>query len=294
MGNEGILGRAINAVDKSQKAAAEEELNLAMADMRMQAAQNNEKFDQNYIVENLPGKLEDCSCELTEDGIEGEYKDYVFTIDEKYIVQIESQVGGIKPEITAEVLTNGGVLEGEEVEVQVRATIADGSVTIQMPENMVLKSKTMETETEKVYVYTTTKNGNYTFTAVGDSGRKTRKTLKVNRIIDKPRISMSHNKGTSVVVNVENDYPENLKYSYYLGTTELISNSREKSYKIEELEYETEYRVKVIVYFNEINIESDELMFSTICLAPTIKVSGNFEKTPLEYPLFTRNGMRNV
>ena len=298
MGNEGILGKATNAVDKTEKAAVEEELNLAIADLRLWAVREEEKFDKNYITENLPKKLEDCSCELIEDEIEGEYKNYIFTVDENYVVKIESIAGGVKPEITAEVLTKDRVLEGEVVEIQVCATISEGNVTIQVPENMILKSKITETETEKVYVYTTNKNGNYVLTAIGDSGRKKNTTVKVDKIIDKPRINVSDNTGISVVINVENDYPEEVTYTYYLGTEEKATRISAKTLTIDGLTEGAEYTVKVVVNYEESQLISDEVSVTMIeKVTPPITVmtslEENVEKIALEFPILTFNGVMN-
>ncbi len=303
-GGEGILNKASTAVNKTQESAIEEELNLEISKLRMEAVEQGKSFDVKYIAEELPKSLKDCICSLNDDekGIEGEYKDYIFTVDEKCVVQIESKVGGIKPEITAEVITEGYVLEGEnaEIEIQVRATIPEGSVSISVPEGVTLKSMTTDAETEKVYVYTTNQNASYIFMAVGGSGRKNKSIVEVNQIIDKPRIKITNNIGTAFTINVENDYPqgENITYTYYLGTEAKATNIEEKSYTIEGLTKRTEYVVRVQILYNGQSLISDEITVTTTGLPlPPVTVmtplEENIQKTALEYPILTYYSVMN-
>lgn len=297
----GLLEKAKQAKKETIKAQYEEELNLVIYDMRTDSILENEEFNMEYVINKLPKYLEREGIvnyiwdkEQILEEPEGEYKDYMFYIDKNYVAHIDEKIDGIKPEIKAQV-KSGYVLEGNSVEIEVIASISEGTVKIIAPNDMKATSIITETEQEKKYIYTVNKNDNYTFIAEGDSGRRKVTTVNVNNIIDRPKISISNNTGTSITVNIINDYPKelNISYVYYLGTIEKAT-STEKSYTIEGLTEGTEYTVKVTIPYENTILESDLLTITTISRVPIIKVSGDFELTPLQYPLLTTRGVMNA
>ena len=242
---------------------------MAIADLRMESAQNGEKFDKNYVVENLPKRLEDCSCRLEEDGqkIEGEYKDYIFIIREDFVAEIESKVGGIRPEMEVEVLTEEYVTEGNAIEIQVTVTIAEGTATLIAPQDAIL-SNTTQIENGKVYVYSVNKNGNYTFTAIGDSGRKRIKTIEIKKVIERPEIEITDVTMGSIKVNIVSKM-ENVTYNYYVNDELKVENIVDKTYIIEDLNSSTKYTVKVGMNYNgtELMSETKEITTKAIRLS---------------------------
>ena len=299
-GDNGILSKATGAKEKTIKAQYEEELNLVITTIRTDAIYKNEQFNMPYLIEKLPEYLEaegklDYVWDIIDKTVEepeGEYKDYIFYIDVNYVAHIEAEATGVKPEIYAEILTKGNVLEGNPIEVKITATISEGTVEI-IEQQGLTSRKITDTDSEKVYVYTIEKNGVYVFTAKGDSGRKNSDKVKINSIIDKPRITLSDNKGTSITINVENDYPEDVSitYKYYIGT--IQKESKDKNCIIEGLLEETEYIAKVIIVYDNKELESDEVTFITEKRPnkPIIQVEGENEKQALDYPILTPKGM---
>ena len=131
-GENGILGRTVNAREKTIKAQYEEELNLVIASMRADAMYERKEFDIKFIIENLPDYLEEegktdydwdrwqASNEPT-----GVYKGYEFYIDTRCVAHIEGKSSGIKEEnftITLEnigptsVTVTGNIEELNEIE----------------------------------------------------------------------------------------------------------------------------------------------------------------------------------
>ena len=312
-GDNGILNKATTAKEETIKAQYEEELNLVITLIRTDAMYKNEKFDMTYIIEKLPEYLEadgklDYVWEIEDNTIEepeGEYKDYEFYIDKNYKAHIEGEKTGEKPRIDVKVKTTQYMIESETnvIELEVTADITEGRLEIIPPEDV---EDTIEKEEDlankKKYIYKVKKNGNYTFiaqgyTEEGNEGRKAKDTVTVNQVLEKPQIDISNNTGTSVIVNVKNNYPEeaNIKYTYYIndiiisGAIDIMQNS----YKIEGLTEDTEYTTKVVVEYNSQSMESNKLEFNTK-LAPIIYITGDFEKTNLDYPILTENGIMNV
>ena len=311
-GENGILKRATNAVDVNEKATAEEQADLLVAEIATKYYE--EKYVDNKKVGEIDVYIQE-ELETEKETVTGGYKVIAEKEENEIIVRVlkngkeisegilkdgkvewsNENMSGIKPEISADIVTEGYALEGSTIKIQVTVSITQGNVNIIAPENMEPIAKITDTDIKKVYEYTVNKNGNYTFTAEGDSGRKATTTVKVNQLIDKPRINVSNNIGTAVTVNVENDYPAdaNITYTYYLGTTVKATSIKDKSFTIDGLTEETEYTVKVAIKYNTTTLESDPLTITTISRNPTIQVSGDFEVTPLEYPLLTTKRVMN-
>lgn len=310
-GENGILKRATDAVEVNEIATAQEQANLLVADIVTQY------YEEKYVEHKETEGLDSYIQKELDKGRETATGDYIVSADingnvevtkaEKVITTgkiangkiewLEEEIEGVKPEIKAEIVTNGYVLEGNSVQIKITAKIAEGTVEVTELEGMTVES---QTEKEKVYRYTVNQNGNYTFTAEGDSGRKATTTIKVNQIINKPRININNNTGTAITLNVENDYPAeaNVTYTYYLEKTAKATNITEKSFTIDGLTEETEYTVKVVITLNGTSLESDVIKVSTIGIPTPPKtvmtsLEENPEKTALEYPILTLSGVMN-
>ena len=98
----------------------------------------------------LEKELKDITAELADGEINGEYKDYEYTIDSNLNVTINGPVTGVRIKGSAEVQT-GYVFEGGTVEIKVTASITEGTITgIEAPEGATIKTDT--SATEKVYL----------------------------------------------------------------------------------------------------------------------------------------------
>ena len=234
-----------------------EEITLAI-----QSIQAEEVYKGNSVtLETLAGgqlekELKDITAELTDGEINGEYKDYEYTIDSNFNVTINGPVTGVRIKGSAEVQT-GYVFEGNTVEIKVTASITEGTITgIEAPEGATIKTDTSTTEK----VYTVNKNGAYTFKITSDSGKTKNITANVENILGAPQIKISDITENSFKINVENSYPEGVitEYKYSVGGTVKQQGTTDKSYIVTGLSEDTEYSsIKVVAYINSASKESN-------------------------------------
>ena len=296
LSGNGLFNRSLSAKERYEKSQLQEEISVAIMDIQLEEMSKGKDVTLDSLVDGqLSNKLGDITAELGIPGIVGEYKDYNYTIDDNFNVEIGDKVDGAKPKIITEIITTGYVLEGNSIEIKVMASIAEGNVTLNVPEDMTLISTEKDENQEKIYKYTVTKNGNYSITAIGDGGKKTIKTLKIDKILDKPKISVTDNVGTEFTVNILNNYPEDdsITYTYYLNNTVKADKIKENKFQISGLEESKVYNVKVALNYGEKTLESEKIDITTISVSPQILIDGNFEITPLENPTLTKKGIFN-
>ena len=253
--NTGLFANAKRAKDESMKGQLQEEISLAI-----QSIQTEEIYKGNSVtLETLAGgQLEnaltdDITVELNGEEINGEYKNYEYTIDSNLKVTINGEVSGAKISGTAEVQTAGYVFEGTTVDVKVTANVTEGTITgIAAPEGATLKTDTSAAEK----VYTVSKSETYVFKVTTDSGKTKNIKAKVNNILSTPQITISEITENSFKINVENDYPEGAitEYRYSVGGTVKQQGTTDKSYTVTELAELTEYNnIQVTAYINSAN-----------------------------------------
>ena len=252
--NTGLFANAKRAKDESMKGQLEEEISLAI-----QSIQTEEIYKGNSVtLETLAGgqlenALTDITVELNGEEINGEYKNYEYTIDSNLKVTINGEVSGAKISGTAEVQTAGYVFEGTTVDVKVTANVTEGTITgIAAPEGATLKTDTSAAEK----VYTVSKSETYVFKVTTDSGKTKNIKAKVNNILSTPQITISEITENSFKINVENDYPEGAitEYRYSVGGTVKQQGTTDKSYTVTELAELTEYNnIQVTAYINSAN-----------------------------------------
>ena len=175
--NTGLFANAKKAKEKSMEGQLKEEITLAI-----QSIQTEEIYKGNSVtLETLAGgqleeALTDITAELDGDEINGEYKNYEYTIDSNLKVTVNGEVSGAKITGTAEVQTAGYVFEGNTVDVKVIANVTEGTITgIVAPEGATLKTDTSTTEK----VYTVSKSGTYIFKVTTNSGKTKNITAKI-------------------------------------------------------------------------------------------------------------------
>ena len=255
--NTGLFANAKQAKEKSMEGQLKEEITLAI-----QSIQAEEVYKGNSVtLETLAGgqlekELKDITVELTDGEINGEYKDYEYTIDSNFNVTINGPVTGVRIKGSAEVQT-GYVFEGNTVEIKVTASITEGTITgIEAPEGATIKTDTSTTEK----VYTVNKNGAYTFKITSDSGKTKNITANVENILGATQIKISDITENSFKINVENSYPEGVitEYKYSVGGTVKQQGTTDKSYIVTGLSEDTEYSsIKVVAYINSASKESN-------------------------------------
>ena len=252
--NTGLFANAKRAKDESMKGQLQEEISLAI-----QSIQTEEIYKGNSVtLETLAGgqleeALTDITAELDGDEINGEYKNYEYTIDSNLKVTVNGEVSGAKITGTAEVQTTSYVFEGTTVDVKVTANVTEGTITgIVAPEGATLKTDTSATEK----IYTVSKSGTYIFKVTTDSGKTKNIKATVNNILSAPQIKIDNVTWNSFRINVENDYPEGAitEYRYSVGGTVRQQGTTDKSYTVTGLAELTEYNnIQVTAYINSVN-----------------------------------------
>ena len=255
--NTGLFANAKNAKEKSMEGSLKEEISLAIQSIQVEEiSKGNSVTLETLAGGQLQKELKDITAELTDGEINGEYKDYEYTIDSKFNVTINGLVTGVRIKGSAEVQT-GYVFEGNTVEIKVTASITEGTITgIESPEGATIKTDTSTTEK----VYTVNKNGKYIFKITSDSGKTNNITANVENILDVPQITISEVIGNSFKINVENNYPEGAitEYKYYVDGTIKHQGTTDKKYTVTELAAKTKYsNIKVETYINSTSKESN-------------------------------------
>ena len=104
IGENGIFGKANNAKNKTEIAQYEEELRMCVLEIQTDEATKGTTFGIDTVRNNLVQKVNELQNTndieiITEEGnatIEGIYKGYEFTIDEKYVAHIGDKATGIR------------------------------------------------------------------------------------------------------------------------------------------------------------------------------------------------------
>ena len=184
--NTGLFANAKIAKEKSIEGQLKEEISLAIKNIQVEEiAKGNGVTLETLAGGQLEKELKDITAELTDGEINGEYKDYEYTIDSNLNVTINGPVTGVRIKGSAEVQTEGYVFEGSTVEIKVIASITEGTITgIEAPDGVTLKTDTSTTEK----VYTVNKNGAYAFKITSDSGKTKNVTANVENILSAPQI----------------------------------------------------------------------------------------------------------
>ncbi|MCI8760053.1 MAG: hypothetical protein HFJ34_02865 [Clostridia bacterium] len=299
-GENGLLSKSLLAKEQTIKAHIKEEIELSILEIQTQESIKGNTLTLDTLSNGqLQSKLEDITANLENNKIIGEYKDYDYTIDSDLKVIIGEKATGIKAIANVEILTEEYMFQGT-VEIKLTASIQSGSIKeIIVPEGATLLNNLTDTQNNIEKIYTVTKGGNYIFKIVTDSGRITNAIAIVKNFLETPKINISNNTGTSITVNVENNYPQetNILYSYYLDSIPKAIHTEEKSYTITGLVEGTEYTVKLALTYNGKTFEIEQnIITSQKPIRPRINVSydsNNSVITPLNYPLLTSNGVMN-
>lgn len=255
--NTGLFSNTKKAKEKSIEGQLKEEISLAIQSIQVEETSKGNSVTLETLANGqLEKELKDITAELADGEINGEYKDYEYTIDSKFNVTINGPITESKITGSAEIQT-GYVFEGNTVEIKITASITKGTITgIETPEGATIKTDTSATEK----VYTVNKNGAYVFKITSDSGKSKNVTAKVENILDTPQITISEVKKYSFKINVENNYPEGAitKYKYSVGGTVKQQVTTDKSYTVTGLTPKTKYsNIKVTAYINNASKDSN-------------------------------------
>ena len=283
-GNNGLFSRAQQAKEETIKSQLKEEITMAIQEIQAEELPRGNNVTLETLADGqLESKLKDITVALENDEINGEYKDYEYTIDSNLNVTINGAATGVRIKGNAEV-QSGYVFEGNTVDIKVTASITEGTITgIEAPEGATIKTDTSATEK----VYTVSKSGKYIFKIISDSGKTKNVTANVENILSAPQITISEVKKDSFKINVESNYPEGAitEYKYSVGGTVKQQGTRDKSCTVTGLTPKTKYsNIKVTVYINneskdsnveEITTKDDSIEYSWSEIAEIAKAISN-------------------
>ena len=283
-GDNGLFSRAQQAKEETIKSQLKEEITMAIQEIQAEELPKGNNVTVKTLAEGqLESKLKDITVELENNEINGEYKDYEYTIDSNLNVTINGEVTGVRIKGNAEV-QSGYVFEGNTVDIKVTASITEGTITgIEAPEGATIKTDTSATEK----VYTVSKSGKYIFKIISDSGKTKNVTANVENILSAPQITISEVKKDSFKINVESNYPEGAitEYKYSVGGTVKQQGTRDKSCTVTGLTPKTKYsNIKVTAYINneskdsnveEITTKDDSIEYSWSEIAEIAKAISN-------------------
>ena len=283
-GDNGLFSRAQQAKEETIKSQLKEEITMAIQEIQAEELPKGNNVTVKTLAEGqLERKLKDITVELENNEINGEYKDYEYTIDSNLNVTINGEVTGVRIKGSAEV-QSGYVFEGNTVEIKVTASITEGTITgIEAPEGATIKTDTSATEK----VYTVNKNGAYVLKITSDSGKTKNITANVENILSAPQITISEVKKDSFKINVESNYPEGAitEYKYSVGGTVKQQGTTDKSCTVTGLTQTTKYsNIKVTAYINsaskdsnveEITTKDDSIEYSWSEIAEIAKAISN-------------------
>ena len=301
----GLFGKAQDAKERTIKAQLKEEIEMAIQEIQLEEIPKGKSVTLESLAKGqLLAKLTEITAELGTNEITGEYKDYDYTIDSNFKIEIGGKVSGIKPTGTAEILTTGYIFEGAgTVQIKITASITEGTITgIEAPSGATLTTDTSTTEK----IYTVEKNGTYVFGIVGDSGRKTNVTVRVENILSVPQIKVDEVTANGFKISVENNYPDGAitEYKYYVGDKIKKQGTTDKSCSVTDLSEDTKYsNIKVVAYINEST--SKESNVETVTILGTwseeykttsdyTDAYGNVAKIPEGFQVSTKVGQTNI
>ena len=116
VGDNGIINKANKAKDETARAEVKEKLEMKVLNAQIEKAKNGEQLTKADVVEEIKN-LEGITYDDLGNTIEGEFQQYIYTIDKDFNVIVGQKVTGDDIEGIANILNKGDFLE--EVEIQV-------------------------------------------------------------------------------------------------------------------------------------------------------------------------------
>ena len=176
LGENGLIKRAQGAEGEHTKSSIQEELEMDITDMLIQ--KKGEELTKQEIADELGNKV--IIENVTEDTIEGEYKDYEITIDKDNNVIVGDKLVGEAPKVEIKVLdTQEGI---EKTSIQVIASIVDGEIESIEPMNGAIL-KTENSNADKIYEVK--RNGEYRFKVTASNKRKVIASVRISNLLVK-------------------------------------------------------------------------------------------------------------
>ena len=146
--------------------------------LRLRKVKNGEQLTKEDVVEEIKN-LEGITYDDLGNTIEGEFQQYIYTIDKDFNVIVGQKVTGDDIEGIANILNKGDF--AEEVEIQVIGNLKEiGIASIESLSDGVTLSQD-RSSSEKIYKVTD--NGTYIFRITGNNGRRIKVSCTVTNAI---------------------------------------------------------------------------------------------------------------
>ena len=261
IGENGIFAKATNAKNKTEVAQYEEELRMSVLEMQTDEATKGTTFNMGTIRKNLKQKIQELQntddIEITSveesETIEGIYKGYEFTIDEKYVAHIGEKTTGIR--ILTNIEPTGWTKGPVKVNITIKSNNGLAKIKPENEEEIDVGGKTEYVITKENIVQNTI----FKYEVTDNQGTTTNKTIEIKNIDTnaptKCEIEKTENteEGLKITVNAEDAESGIEKIEYY------VSKASENNYK----KYETNpinlesgtYNIYVVAYDKARNIK---------------------------------------
>ena len=184
IGENGIFGKANNAKNKTEIAQYEEELRMCVLEIQTDEATKGTTFGMDTIKNNLIQKVNELQntndIEITtEEGnaiIEGIYKGYEFTIDEKYVAHIGDKATGIR--ILTSIEPKGWTQGPVKVTITIKSNNGIAKIKPENEEEIDVGGKTEYVITKENIMQNTT----FKYEVTDNQGTTTNKTIEIKNI----------------------------------------------------------------------------------------------------------------
>ena len=237
IGENGIFGKANNAKNKTEIVQYEEELRMCVLEIQTDEATKGTTFGIDTIRNNLVQKVNELQntndIEITtEEGnaiIEGIYKGYEFTIDEKYVAHIGDKATGIR--ILTSIEPKGWTQGPVKVTITIKSNNGIAKIKPEDEKEIDVGGKTEYVITKENIAENTT----YKYDITDSQGTKASKTVEITTI-DKNApsdftITAENTEGELKITGEATDAESGIdKYEYYVkksGKTEFTNKGKE-------------------------------------------------------------------
>ena len=253
IGENGIFGKANNAKNKTEIAQYEEELRMCVLEIQTDEATKGTTFGIDTIRNNLVQKVNELQNTndieiITEEGnatIEGIYKGYEFTIDEKYVAHIGDKATGIRI-LTS--LNPAGWTQGPvTATITIKSNNGIAKIKPENEEEIDVGGKTEYVITKENIMQNTT----FKYEVTDNQGTTTNKTIEIKNIDTnaptKCEIEKTENteEGLKITVNAEDEESGIEKIEYHV----IDGDNKEEIYTTNLIKLEKgTYNIYAIAY----------------------------------------------
>ena len=224
-GENGLFSRAKQAKEKTIESQLKEEITMAIQEIQTEELPKGNDVTLETLVEGqLEEKLEDITVELVNDEINGEYKNYQYTITDTFDIKIDGFLEGSKPNVIHSVDTEE--IGAKKVVITINADVENDKIV-----EIIKPDGTSEKDTNTVQ-YTVDKRGKYRFVIKAKNGRKTIHIVNITNILpNKPEIRATSNYPILKNNGVKREVKVTINYNTDDGLINTYSEDDGKTWK---------------------------------------------------------------